>query len=48
MLSGTWNPRFGDGATSLERGSFVVEMVDDEVKNLWQEGARHGGLRQNR
>ena len=32
------DPRFGDDATGFERRRFVMEMVDDEVEDLWREG----------
>ena len=40
------DPRFGDDATGFERRRFVVQMVDDEVEDLWREGG-HRGLPQD-
>ena len=45
--SGPRNPRLGNEATCLERGGFIVQMVDDEVEDLRREGGRHRGFHRN-
>ena len=40
MPSDPGDPRLGNGATRPERGRFVVQMVSDEVQDLWREGER--------
>ena len=44
MSSSPWNPRLGDETTRPERSRFIVQMVRDEVENLWWEGGRHRGI----
>ena len=46
VFSGPWNPRSGDEATCFECGRVVVQVLDDEVEDLWWEGAQHGGFRE--
>ena len=41
MRSDPRNPRLGDKATRSERGRVIVQMVDDEIEDLWREGGRH-------
>ena len=38
MPSDPRDPRLGNGATRPERGRFIVQMVSDEVQDLWREG----------
>jgi len=47
VLSGPRNPRFGDDPTGFECCWFAVQVVDDEVEDLWREGAGHRGLHQD-
>lgn len=42
--SGPRDPHFGNEATRFERGRFVVQMVDDEVEDLWRQGGQHRGF----
>jgi len=35
------NPQLGDDTTGFERGWIIMQMVNDKIKNLWWEGARH-------
>ena len=37
MPSDPRDPRLGNGATRPERGRFIVQMVSDEVQDLWRE-----------
>ena len=47
VYSGPRNPRLRDKATCPERSRFIVQMADDEVEDLWGEGERHRGFRQD-
>ena len=47
VYSGPRNPRLGNEATFPERGGFIVQMVDDEVEDLWREEGRHRGSHRN-
>jgi hypothetical protein len=38
MSSRPWNPRLQDETTCFERIRLIVQMVDDEIKDLWWEG----------
>ena len=47
VFSCSMSQRFGGEATGLESTRLVVEEVDDEIEDLWREGRRHRGLREN-
>ena len=37
VLSGAWDPRFGDETTLLEHGWVVVQEVNNVVEEFWRE-----------
>ena len=48
MLSGAWDPRFGDEAAVPKRISCVVEVVDNVIQGFcWEPGIRHRGFRED-
>jgi hypothetical protein len=43
VVSGAWNPCFGDKTTRFECFGFAVEEVDDVVANFWWEAGQSRG-----